>query len=142
MNFDFFVVVVASTNFLFTEECAASGKYISLANHSTTQDVDLSKWTVKRRFDSSSDIIYTMPSGTLLKHGKELTIYSKIGAESLESSLNSRTMTLSGEELITHDLVSWGMGNAVETILIDHKGEEKASHIQSLGFGTGHVYNE
>jgi len=44
--------------------------------------------------------------------------------------------------LIAHDLASWGMGNAVETILIDRNGDEKASHIQSLGFGTGHVYIE
>lgn len=126
----------------FVEECAASGKYISLVNHSSTQDVDLSKWTLKRRFDSSSDILYTIPEGTRLKHGKELTIYSKIGADALDSSASLRTMTMPSEELITHDLVSWGMGNAVETILIDRNGEEKASHIQSLGFGSGHAYNE
>lgn len=102
----------------------------------------MSKWTLKRRFDSSSDIIYTFPEGTYLRHGKELTIYSKMGAEALEAPANSRLITALNDELVVPDLASWGMGNAVETILIDRNGEEKASHIQSLGFGPGHIYNE
>lgn len=133
---DFFVCVGL------VEECAASGKYIVLVNHSSTQDVDISKWVLKRRLDSVSDVLYTIPNGTELKHSEELTIYSKIGADAVDASLNYQGTLTPNREIVSHEIASWGMGNAVETFLIDRNGEEKASHIQSLGFGGSNVRHE
>jgi hypothetical protein len=96
--------------YFLVEECAASGKYITLVNHSTNKAIDISRWTLKRRIDSATDVLYKLPEEVRLQQGRELIIYSKQGAGTAQSSSDNRVVsTSSHEELVSTDLDSWGM---------------------------------
>ena len=95
--------------FVSSEDCAANGTYISLMNHSTNADVDISGWMLKRRIDSVTEVRYTLPDGVYLQKGSALTIYAAAGASAVES-LKKRidVSSLSHQELVNKDLDSWG----------------------------------
>jgi hypothetical protein len=93
----------------FVEESAASGRYISLVNHSTSRDIDISGWVLKRHVDLQTELLYTLPDGVRLQQGKELIIYSKLGAAAQSSSNNRVGAPLLQQELVSNDLDSWGM---------------------------------
>ena len=87
--------------FFCIEECAANGKYISMVNYSTSKDIDISRWTLKQRVDSSQEIRYTIPEGVRLPQGRELRIYAKLsGGNTNEASV---------QQLVNNNIVSWGM---------------------------------
>jgi hypothetical protein len=91
-----------SSFFFLVEECAPNGAYISLANYSTSKDVDISKWMLKRHIDSRTKLRYKIPDGVRLKRGNEVRIYTKSSASTaIESS--------SYQILVNNDLSSWGM---------------------------------
>jgi hypothetical protein len=94
----------------FVEECAVNGKYISLMNHSTNKDIDISRWMLKRYIDSAPEIRYRIPDGVRLQRGKELRIYSKLGAE---SSNQSAVSSLVQQQIVNNDLATWGMSMRV-----------------------------
>ncbi|CAF1231078.1 unnamed protein product, partial [Didymodactylos carnosus] len=92
------------------EECAPNGAYISLVNHSTSKDIDISRWVLKRRIDSEPELRYTIPKGVQLQQGRELRIYSKLGAGAAESASYNRVgSSLSNQVLVNNDLASWGV---------------------------------
>ncbi|CAF1408071.1 unnamed protein product [Adineta steineri] len=115
--------------FIGIKECAANGKYISLVNHSSNKDIDISRWVLKQRIDSTSEIRYTIPNGTRLQQGKELRIYSKHNADLANGSAIS---ALVQKQLVNKDVASWGVGDIIETRLLNHNGEEEASYLQSM----------
>ncbi|CAF1080098.1 unnamed protein product [Adineta steineri] len=115
--------------FIGIKECAANGKYISLVNHSSNKDIDISRWVLKQRIDSTSEIRYTIPNGTRLQQGKELRIYSKHNADLANGSAIS---ALVQKQLVNNDVASWGVGDIIETRLLNHNGEEEASYLQSM----------
>lgn len=82
-----------------------NGKYIVLLNHSTSKDIDLSRWVIKQRTDAGPNIRYVIPDGVRLQHGKELKIYSKLGAETANQSTTSAAVQY---QLVNNDLSSWG----------------------------------
>ena len=95
--------------FVSSEECAANGTYISLLNHSTNADVDISRWVLKRRIDSATELRYTLPDGVHLQQGSTLTIFAASGASTVESSTKrSGVSSWSHQELVNKDLDSWG----------------------------------
>ncbi|CAF4167316.1 unnamed protein product, partial [Adineta steineri] len=88
------------------KECAANGKYISLLNYSTTDDIDISKWMLKQSTDSASEIQYIIPDGVVLKQGIELRIYSKLGSANKDRSSNENTHS----RLVNNNVTSWDIG--------------------------------
>jgi hypothetical protein len=92
--------------FFLAEECAVNGKYISLMNHSTNKDIDISRWMLKRHIDAAPEIRYRIPDGVRLPRGKELRIYSKLGAESTNQSAVS---SLVQQQIVNNDVATWGM---------------------------------
>lgn len=122
-------------------------------NNSSSKDIDLARWTVIRKIDSSTEYRYTIPNGVRLQRGEELRIYSKLGYDQVQSSANYRGASPRPRpELVNRELSSWGIdhplienfrfdrstfcvlgaGNRVETFLFNEAGEEKASHLQSV----------
>ncbi len=149
--------------YFLVEECAASGKYISLMNHSTNKDIDVSRWVLKRRIDSAAELLYTLPEGVRLHPGNELIIYSKLGADAARSSSNNcLASSLSQKELVSTNVDSWGMcknecmklicffvclcccclgmGNTIQTFLFNENGEEKASHTLAIVFERNNLW--
>ncbi|CAF0868179.1 unnamed protein product [Adineta ricciae] len=118
------------------KECAVNGKYIVLLNHSTSKDIDLSRWVIKQRTDAGPNIRYVIPDGVRLQHGKELKIYSKLGAETANQSTISALVQY---QLVNNDLSSWGVGNMIETILFNQDGDEEALYSQNIEFRKNNI---
>ncbi len=96
--------------YFLVEECAASGRYISLVNPSMNKAIDVSGWMLKRRIDSAAELLYIIPKGVQLQPGTELIIYSKLGANAVESSSDHPAVSsLLHQEIVTSDVASWGM---------------------------------
>ena len=94
----------------FLEECAPNGAFITLINHSTTKEIDLSRWILVRRIDSSTEYRFQIPDGVRLQRGEELRIYSKLGFEHFQSSQNYRaTSPRSKPDVVNRELTSWGI---------------------------------
>jgi hypothetical protein len=74
------------------------------------KEIDLSKWIVLRRIDSTTEHRYTIPDGVRVQQGQELRIYSKSGIDAIESSSDYRVASSrSNPKLINRELASWGM---------------------------------
>ncbi len=112
----------------FLDECAPNGKYISLTNHSSSKDIDVSRWQIKQHVDSTTKVRYTIPDGIRIVRGGELRIYAQSGSNSMGESSSYL-------KLMNNELISWGMGNSVETLLFNKSGDEEASYIQTISFG-------
>ncbi|CAF1255120.1 unnamed protein product, partial [Adineta ricciae] len=124
------------------KECAANGRYISLVNYSSSTDVDISRWVIKQKMDSASDIRYTMPKGIRIEQGKELRIYSNRSAGDVSShgsAISALVQQQQQQPLVTDDLPSWGIGDTVETFLYNQNGEEEASYLQSIELKKGNM---
>ncbi|UJR08457.1 hypothetical protein I4U23_012727 [Adineta vaga] len=113
------------------KECSVNGKFISIVNHSTSKEIDLSRWVIKQRTDAGPNIRYIIPDGVRLQHGKELKIYSRSGAETANQSAISALVQY---QLVNNDISTWGVGNTIETILFNQDGDEEASYVQSIEF--------
>ena len=94
--------------YCFAEECAPSGKYVTLINHSKSKDIDISRWTLKRRVDSTSEILYTLPREIRLPSGRELFIYASSEANAIQST-QTIVSTKSHDEIVCDSVASWGM---------------------------------
>lgn len=105
-------------------------------NHSA-KDIDVSNWLIKRRIDSANDVSYQLPDGVLLQQNTELIIFSKLGAGSAGTTTHHRVVSAgTHQEIVCSDLSSWGMGNAIHTVLYNQNGAEESSHSQKIVFGT------
>jgi hypothetical protein len=95
-------------DFFLIEKCAPGGTYISLMNHSTSKDIDISRWMLKQHIDSKTKLRYAIPDSVRLNRNSELRIYAKRGgAES--SSHHPVVSSATRRELVNNDIVSWGM---------------------------------
>jgi hypothetical protein len=91
--------------FVFIEECAPNGTYISLMNYSTNKNIDISRWMLTRQIDSIKKLQYTVPDGIRLVPDGELRIYAKLNG----SGGGGPTESISYQKLINNNLTSWGM---------------------------------
>lgn len=115
------------------KECSPNGSFISLANHSTTKDIDISRWLIIRRVESTTEHRFVIPDGTRLRKGEEIRIYSKFGINNNEASMSHRGPSSSNYVVLNNrELTSWGSGTIVETYLFNEDGEEKAAHTQTM----------
>jgi hypothetical protein len=136
--------------YFFSKECPLESTYIAVINQSTNAAIDISRWRLVRRVDAKTTLQYTMSAGVQVKPGRELRIYSKFGSEvSQLSSSESNFSSSLYEKLILNDVHSmgkWfyqailitiaffyrclGIGEMIETILLDDHGKEIASCLQ------------
>jgi hypothetical protein len=79
-------------------------------NHSTNKDIDISRWVLKRRVESATESVYTIPEGVWLRRGEDLIIYSKLGAAATKlSSTNVVIASSLHQYLVCDNVTSWGM---------------------------------
>ncbi|CAF3435661.1 unnamed protein product [Rotaria socialis] len=123
-------------------ECPLDGTHISLTNQSANAVIDISRWQLIRHVDSKNVLQYRLPAGLRLKPGSELRLYSKLGTEVTQVSSNGSTFSPSSfQKIVLDDVYSIGVGDRIETLLLNENGEEKASCVQSVA-ATGVIVNE
>lgn len=106
--------------------CDASpdGKFVQLENAgANSAPVDLSGWSIKRKVDNNSEVVYRFPAGTVLAPGKEVTVWAKAYQQHVVST-----------DLVT-DFENWGIGITSLSRLVNSSGEEKSSFNQQITFG-------
>jgi hypothetical protein len=105
-------------------DASPDGKFIQIENAGVSSSlVDLSGWIVKRKVDNNAEVVYRIPSGTVLAPGKEITIWAK--------SYGQHTVA---NDLVT-DFENWGIGITSLSRLLNSSGEEKSSFTQQITFG-------
>ncbi|CAF2051323.1 unnamed protein product [Rotaria magnacalcarata] len=112
-------------------ECPLESTYIAVINQSTNGAIDISRWRLIRRVDAKTTLQYTISAGVQVNPGRELRIYSKFGSEI--SQLSFRENSFSSplyDELILNDIHLMGIGEIIETVLLDDHGKEVASCLQ------------
>uniref|UniRef100_T1E1E3 LaminB n=1 Tax=Dendrocoelum lacteum TaxID=27895 RepID=T1E1E3_9PLAT len=102
------------------QECSPDGKYIILEN-TGSQPENLSGFKVDRNVDTGRIVVvYAIPEGVILEAtGKKRSL--KIWAKGCKPS---------GTDDLECQDANWGIGSLIVTILINKKGEEKATHTQ------------
>jgi intermediate filament protein if len=101
-------------------ECHPDGRFIVLENTHRSKDENIDEWKLKRKLDGRKEIVYTLPPKFVLRAGKSLKIWAK-GPGAINSPPDQ--VVFDGED-------SWGVGSNVQTILYNHDGEERATHLQ------------
>jgi len=102
------------------------GQYIKLSNESKTETINVSRWLIKRNVDDFEQILFKIPSNTLLEPGHEIKIWGKEHVKNV--NLGSRDLVAGFD--------SWGIGIKSSTRLIDTHNIEQAffeQHILSFG---------
>lgn len=78
-------------------------------NQSANVTINISRWHLKRLVDSKITLDYILPDGLLLQPGNELRIYSKLGSEITQASLNESDFSSPlYQKLILSDVYSIG----------------------------------
>ncbi|CAF3336261.1 unnamed protein product [Rotaria socialis] len=112
-------------------ECPLESTYIAVINQSTNAVIDISRWRLARRVDATVTLQYTIPTGVQVNPGRELRVYSKFGNEvSQLSSSESSFSSLIYDKLILNDIYSLGIGETIETVVLDDRDNEVASCLQ------------
>jgi len=112
--------------FIEISDSLADGQFIKLSNESKTETLNVSRWTVKRNVDDFEELVFKIPSNTLLEPGAEFKIWGKEHARS--ASLGTRDLVAGFD--------CWGIGIKSSTRLIDTHNIEQAffeHHILSFG---------
>ncbi|CAF2761320.1 unnamed protein product [Rotaria sp. Silwood2] len=94
------------------------GNFIVIENAgSTGKDQELKGWTLRRRVDNNSEIVYRFPDNFVLKSRTRVRILSRTASK---SSISER------EVLVADGVQNWGTGTNMITRLADANGDEKA----------------
>uniref|UniRef100_A0A914Z1L6 Intermediate filament B n=1 Tax=Panagrolaimus superbus TaxID=310955 RepID=A0A914Z1L6_9BILA len=101
-------------------ECEATGKFIVLANSHSSKEEDISGCKLKQKVEGRGDIVYTIPSGVVLKPKHAVKIY----AHGQGGHHNPP------ESLVNEAEKSWGTGANVYTTFINRDGEDRATYTQ------------
>ncbi|UJR13202.1 hypothetical protein I4U23_000224 [Adineta vaga] len=114
-------------------ECPLDNTYICLTNHSTNISMNISGWKLKRRVDAKKEFEYILPDGIHLPAGGTLRIYSKLGNDAAQLSSNYEMISSSShQKIISDNLLSWDIGDNIDTRLLNDKEDEKASYVQTF----------
>lgn len=106
-------------------DSSPDGKFIVIENLGTTSSqIDLSGWQIKRKVDSNTEVTYKIPQGIVLPTNKELTIWA-----------NSYRSQRGSNDLIA-DFENWGIGINSVSRLVSTSGEEKSSFHQQITFSS------
>jgi hypothetical protein len=74
-------------------------------------------WTLRRKIDSNSEIVYNFPNNFVLKSRSRIRILCRNASK---SQINEK------ETLLAEGVQTWGTGTNMVTRLLDANGEEKA----------------
>lgn len=97
------------------DEVDLEGKFIRLSNKADEDQV-LTNWQVKRQVGSSTPIVYKFPHKFILKAGGVVTIWAAAGGGTHNPP----------SDLVWRNQDSWGVGDQLQTCLINASGEEMA----------------
>ncbi|XP_071492789.1 lamin-B2-like [Diadema antillarum] len=98
-------------------ESDPEGNFIKLHNNSDS-DQALGGWQLKRSVDGGSDRAYKFTSKFVLKAGQEVTVWA---------SGSSRKINSPPGNVVFKNTDNWGVGDSVETCLVDASGEVMAT---------------
>lgn len=98
------------------EDSDPEGEYIKLHNTSET-DQPLGGWVLKRSVDGGDEATYKFTSKYVLKGGAEVTVWSTGSGEKQDLPT----------DIVGKNVESWGVGEKINTTLIDASGEVMAS---------------
>ncbi|PIK42115.1 B-type nuclear lamin [Apostichopus japonicus] len=98
------------------EDSDPEGEYIKLHNTSET-DQPLGGWVLKRSVDGGDEATYKFTSKYVLKGGAEVTVWSTGSGEKQDLPT----------DIVGKNIESWGVGEKINTTLIDASGEVMAS---------------
>lgn len=105
-------------------DASPDGKFVQLENNSSaTAPVDISGWSLKRKVDNNAEVVFSVPQGTVIAPGQEITVWAKAYAQHHV-----------GNDLVT-DFDNWGIGISSLSCLLNAAGEEKSSFNQQITFG-------
>jgi predicted RNase H-like nuclease (RuvC/YqgF family) len=94
------------------------GNFIVVENAgSTGKDQEMKGWTLRRKIDSNSEIVYNFPNNFVLKSRSRIRILCRNASK---SQINEK------ETLLAEGVQTWGTGTNMVTRLLDANGEEKA----------------
>uniref|UniRef100_A0A1I7XF24 Intermediate filament protein A n=1 Tax=Heterorhabditis bacteriophora TaxID=37862 RepID=A0A1I7XF24_HETBA len=93
-------------------DASPDGKFIVLQNTHRSKDEIISEWKLKRRIDGKREIVYTLPTGFVLRAGKSVKIFAK-----------NQGVASPPDQLVFDGEDSFGSGNSVQTILFNKEGE-------------------
>jgi intermediate filament protein if len=102
------------------QECEPEGKFIIVENTHRSKEENIGEWKIRRKLDGKREIVFTFPPNSVLKAGRSI----KVWARNQGGSYNPpHELIFDGEE-------NWGLGNHIQTTLINRDGEERATHTQ------------
>uniref|UniRef100_A0AAF5PWS4 Intermediate filament protein B n=1 Tax=Wuchereria bancrofti TaxID=6293 RepID=A0AAF5PWS4_WUCBA len=101
-------------------ECDPNGKFIMLENSHRSKDENLGEHKLRRKLDNRREIVYIIPSNTVLKAGRTMKIWARD-----QGGIHSPP-----ESLVYDGENTWGIGANVVTTLINKDGDERATHTQ------------
>lgn len=109
------------------------GRCIVLENTAVDKDTDVSGWALKRSVQGFPEINYTIPSNIIMRPGSELRIFARNapGAQHRPPY-----------QLLNDQVDSWGMSTKCDTRLYNEQGDERASHSQTIVFGSDTVHDD
>lgn len=118
------------------------GEFIIIENTCIKKPIVLTNWTLKRRGVDITENRFTFDKHFVLHPNKVVKIFATSGLKhnsSRSSELNDEGEVVVEEErsLLPHELMSestvnWGVGTYVQTTLLNHLNEEKASLLEKL----------
>ncbi|CAF4393727.1 unnamed protein product, partial [Rotaria magnacalcarata] len=93
------------------------GTFIVVENAgSTGKDQELKGWTLRRKVDANSDIVYRFPDNFVLRSRSRARILARIASKT----------AVDRDALVADGIQTWGIGTIMITRLYDSNGEEKA----------------
>jgi intermediate filament protein if len=101
-------------------ECDPDGKFIVLENSHRSKDENVGDWKLRRKIDGRKEVVYTFPSNIVIKPGKTVKVWARE-----QGGYNNPPY-----DLVYDGETNWGTGNTVQTVLVNHEAEERATHTQ------------
>lgn len=101
-------------------ECDPDGKFIVLENQHRSKEENIGDWKLRRKLDGRRELVYTFPPNIVIKSGKTTKVWARD-----QGGYNNPPY-----ELVFSEENTWGVGNHVQTTLVNRDGEERATHTQ------------
>jgi len=101
-------------------ECDPDGKFIVLENSHRSKEENVGEWKLRRKLDGRKELVYTFPPNIVVKPGKTTKVWAR----------DQGGYSNPPFDLVFTEENTWGVGNTVQTVLVNRDGEERATHTQ------------
>ena len=99
-------------------ECSSDGKFIIVEN-TGRKDEQIGGWKIKRNIDGLDKAEFTLDQESTIRPGGKLKIWAQ-GAKPAGAPASD----------VESDQPTWGVGANIKTVMLNHSGEDRATHIQ------------